>query len=61
MKALNPEVLCRRCDPDQFTFETTAELEPLDEIIGQVEARLITLTETWRQFNQPSDNQETVS
>lgn len=38
MKALNPEVLCRRCDPDQFTFETTAELEPLDEIIGQARA-----------------------
>lgn len=27
--------LFRRCDPDQFTFDTTAELADLDDIIGQ--------------------------
>lgn len=34
-KPLNPEELYRRCDPNSFDFETTAELEPLNEIIGQ--------------------------
>jgi lon-related putative ATP-dependent protease len=34
---------------------------PDNTINGQVEARLITLTETWRQFNQPSNTQEMVS
>lgn len=38
VKPLKPEVLYQRCDPDQFTFETTAELEDLAEIIGQVRA-----------------------
>jgi lon-related putative ATP-dependent protease len=33
--ALAPELLCQRCDPNQFAFETTAELEELTEIIGQ--------------------------
>jgi lon-related putative ATP-dependent protease len=32
---LNAEELCRTCDPDQFTFETTAELDDLQEVIGQ--------------------------
>ena len=27
-----------RCDPDQFTFKNTAELEPLDQVIGQERA-----------------------
>jgi lon-related putative ATP-dependent protease len=26
------------CDPDQFTFKSTAEIEPLDEVIGQERA-----------------------
>ena len=33
--ALTPEELCRRCDAAQFTFETTTDLEPLDEVLGQ--------------------------
>lgn len=32
---LDEEALCRTCDPDQFTFETTAELDELQEVIGQ--------------------------
>ncbi|MGD2050131.1 MAG: ATP-binding protein, partial [Chloroflexota bacterium] len=32
---LDAEELCRTCDPDQFTFETTAELDDLEEVIGQ--------------------------
>ena len=35
---LNAEELCNKCDPDQFTFETTAELEDLEEVIGQERA-----------------------
>src|SRR5512143_3723225 len=30
--------LRRRCDPARFTFQTTAELEPLDGIMGQARA-----------------------
>jgi len=32
---LPPEMLCKRCNPDEFTFDTTTELEELTEIIGQ--------------------------
>ena len=32
---LSPEVLCLRCDPDQFSFESTADLEELADVIGQ--------------------------
>jgi lon-related putative ATP-dependent protease len=32
---LSPEALNNRCDPKQFTFATTAELPPLDNVIGQ--------------------------
>jgi lon-related putative ATP-dependent protease len=35
IQPLGPERLCQDCDPDQFTFETTADLEPLTDIIGQ--------------------------
>ncbi len=35
LKALSPEDLTVCCDPDALDFETTAELEPLDEVIGQ--------------------------
>lgn len=38
LKSLGPEMLYQRCDPDQFTFETTAELDDLTEIIGQARA-----------------------
>jgi len=34
-QALNPDRLCTRTDPELFTFKTTADLEPLDEIVGQ--------------------------
>ncbi len=37
-RELRPEQLCRRCDPDQLRFETTAELPDLQEIIGQSRA-----------------------
>ncbi len=35
---LSYDVLCRQCSPDQFSFETTAELEDLTDIIGQERA-----------------------
>lgn len=35
---LTPEQLCRRCDPEQFGFRTTAEIDDLTEIIGQLRA-----------------------
>jgi lon-related putative ATP-dependent protease len=35
---LTAEQLCRRCDPEGFSFQTTAEIEDLSEIIGQVRA-----------------------
>jgi lon-related putative ATP-dependent protease len=38
VKPLEPAELYRRCDPTQFTFETTAELEDLAEVIGQPRA-----------------------
>jgi len=38
VKPLEPTELYRRCDPTQFTFETTAELEDLAEVIGQQRA-----------------------
>jgi lon-related putative ATP-dependent protease len=34
-KALSPQVLYTRCDPDQFEFKTTEELAPLEETLGQ--------------------------
>ena len=35
---LPPETLCRRCDPAGLPFETTADLEPLAEALGQERA-----------------------
>lgn len=35
---LEPQQLYHRCDPEQFGFETTAELDDLGEIIGQQRA-----------------------
>ncbi len=35
---LDPAQLCRRCDPGQFAFQTTAELDDLSEVIGQARA-----------------------
>ena len=35
---LPPEALYRRCDPAQFKFETSAELEPLPSLFGQPRA-----------------------
>ena len=37
-KALEPEILRVTCDTDLFAFETTDELEPLDEALGQQRA-----------------------
>lgn len=38
VQALEPQQLCRTCEPAQFDFETTADLEDLSEIIGQERA-----------------------
>jgi predicted ATP-dependent protease len=38
IQPLKPEALCRRCDPQEFRFETTADVEDLKEIIGQARA-----------------------
>lgn len=38
MTPLSPEALRRRCDPASLPFETTDELEPLGEAIGQARA-----------------------
>ncbi|MDH3671925.1 MAG: AAA family ATPase [Gammaproteobacteria bacterium] len=38
MKALDTRVLRPECDPNQFTFRTTTELEELTQIIGQTRA-----------------------
>jgi len=38
VQPLKPEALYRRCDPREFSFETTADLEDLKEIIGQARA-----------------------
>ncbi len=35
---LDVEALCRRCDGESFTFETTDDLEDLEEILGQSRA-----------------------
>ncbi|NTV96394.1 MAG: AAA family ATPase [Thiobacillus sp.] len=37
-KALAATSLCKRCDPAQFAFETTAELSAATEIVGQARA-----------------------
>ena len=37
-KALSPQVLYTRCDPEQFGFKTTEELAPLEETLGQARA-----------------------
>ncbi len=34
-KPLDPTLLCRSCDPQQFEFRTTAELAEVDLVIGQ--------------------------
>ena len=38
LKPLEPEQIYRRCDPAAFSFETTAELDPPDEVLGQKRA-----------------------
>jgi lon-related putative ATP-dependent protease len=38
VEPLSPDALYRRCDPEQFDFESTAELAPLDGVIGQERA-----------------------
>jgi len=37
-KILPPEALHRRCDPGRFAFRTSAEIAPLEEIVGQQRA-----------------------
>lgn len=38
VKALEPALLCQRCDPAQFRFKSTKELEHLGDFIGQPRA-----------------------
>ena len=38
VQALPASALCQRCDPAQFDFRTTDDLESLDELIGQARA-----------------------
>ncbi len=38
VKALAPEQLYQVCDPDRFSFETTADLDDPDEVLGQKRA-----------------------
>jgi lon-related putative ATP-dependent protease len=38
VEPLTPEALCTRCDPGQFSFQTTAELEDLTQVLGQARA-----------------------
>jgi hypothetical protein len=38
VKPLEATALYQRCDPRQFTFESTADLEDLAEVIGQARA-----------------------
>lgn len=38
IKPLPPDRLCWRCNPEQFDFKTTADLDDLSEIIGQPRA-----------------------
>ena len=37
-ESLAPQALYRHCDPEQFEFESTAEVAPLDGVIGQERA-----------------------
>ncbi len=38
IKPLSTDLLCWRCAPEQFTFESTEDLEDLAEVIGQARA-----------------------
>ncbi len=38
IKSLDARVLRPQCDPQQFSFKTTGELEPLTEVVGQARA-----------------------
>jgi lon-related putative ATP-dependent protease len=38
IQPLAPEALCTQCDPAQFTFATTAELDDLTQVLGQARA-----------------------
>jgi lon-related putative ATP-dependent protease len=38
VEPLKPEALCAQCDPAQFRFQTTAELEDLSQVLGQARA-----------------------
>ena len=44
---LVPEKLRKRSDPEQFSFETTADVSALEEIIGQERAVREALLERW--------------
>jgi hypothetical protein len=52
--ALPPERLTRRCDPADFAFGSTSEVEPLDEAIGQ--PRALRALEFWLGVPTPGYN-----
>ena len=35
VRPLTPQAMCQRCDPERFSFATSAELEDLPGVIGQ--------------------------
>ena len=51
---LTPQQLRRICDPDQFQFQSTAEIEPLDKVIGQ--ERAVRSVQLGLNMNQPDYN-----
>jgi lon-related putative ATP-dependent protease len=53
-KALPPNELRRICDPAVFKFDSTAEIEPLDEVIGQ--ERAVRAIRLGLNMNQPGYN-----
>ena len=53
-QALDSTQLRRICDPNQFQFQSTSEIEPLDKVIGQ--ERAVRSVELGLNINQPDYN-----
>jgi lon-related putative ATP-dependent protease len=54
LKPLSPSQLRKICDPAIFTFESTADIDPLDEVIGQ--QRAVSAINLGLNMNQPGYN-----
>jgi lon-related putative ATP-dependent protease len=54
LKPLSPSHLRKICDPSIFAFESTAEIDPLDEVIGQ--QRAVSAINLGLSMNQPGYN-----